>query len=145
MHVVNMHHVGSTSVPGLAAKPSIDILLVVADSANEANYASALEQAGCRLIVREPDWHEHRMFRASTPAVNLHVFSDRCPEIDRALAFRNHLRRDTDDRALYQSTKRAIAARQWAFVQDYADAKSEIVEVILARAMPPSATEPGRM
>jgi len=54
---------GSTSVPGLPAKPIIDVLLVVADSAEETEYAAALEQAGYRLHIREPGWHEHRMFK----------------------------------------------------------------------------------
>ena len=57
-----IEHVGSTSVPGLAAKPHIDVLLAVADSSDEASYVPALEDAGYVLHIREPGWHEHRAF-----------------------------------------------------------------------------------
>ena len=130
-----LEHVGSTSVPGLAAKPRIDILLVVPDSSDEASYVPRLEAAGYVLWNREPDWHEHRVFKGSECDLNLHVFSEGSEEIDRMLAFRDHLRRHPDDLQLYESTKRQLAGRQWAHVQDYADAKSEVVENILARAM----------
>ena len=53
-----LEHVGSTSVPGLAAKPIIDILLVVQDSSDEAAYVPRLESGGYVLRIREPDWHE---------------------------------------------------------------------------------------
>ena len=133
---LDVQHVGSTSVPGLSAKPLIDMLLVVADSADESAYVSQLEAAGFCLRIREPDWFEHRMLRGNGPTVNLHVFSSGCPEIARMLAFRDHLRKSTSDRALYEATKRALASRDWKFTQDYADAKSEVIEAILARALP---------
>ncbi len=62
---LRIEHVGSTSVPGLAAKPVIDLLLVVADSAEEDAYAPALEAASFVLRIREPDWYEHRLFKGS--------------------------------------------------------------------------------
>jgi GrpB-like predicted nucleotidyltransferase (UPF0157 family) len=80
---VRLEHVGSTSVPGLAAKPIIDIVLEVANSADEATYAQDLEAAGYLLRIREPDWFEHRLFRGFGPRVNLHVFSAGCSETDR--------------------------------------------------------------
>jgi GrpB-like predicted nucleotidyltransferase (UPF0157 family) len=82
-----IEHVGSTSVPDLPAKPIIDILLVVADSADETEYAAALEGAGYNLHIREPGWHEHRLFKSAGDDVNLHVFSVDCPEIARMLGF----------------------------------------------------------
>ena len=82
---LRIEHVGSTSVPDLAAKPIIDIVLVVAKSANEVDYAGVLEKAGYRLHIREPGWHEHRMFKDPENSVNLHVFSAGCTEIDRML------------------------------------------------------------
>lgn len=130
-----VEHVGSTAVPGLAAKPVIDINLTVAESADEAAYAPALEAAGFRLVVREPEWCEHRMFKAGDPATNLHVFSAGCPELARMRALRDWLRRMPADLALYAETKRRLAERDWAYVQDYADAKSEVVTEILARAL----------
>ena len=130
-----LEHAGSTSVPGLAAKPIIDIVLAVPDSSNEDDYVPALEGEGYELRIREPDWYEHRVLKKLEPNVNLHVFSADCPEIDRMLAFRDHLRANEADRELYERTKRELAAREWTYVQDYADAKTEVVEEIIARAV----------
>ena len=127
-----LEHAGSTSVPGLGAKPVLDILLVVADSIEEPAYAPPLEAAGYRLTLREPHWHQHRMFEGA--AVNLHVFSSGCPEVERMLVFRDWLRAQAADRELYFRTKRALAEQAWASVQDYANAKTEVVEAILTRA-----------
>lgn len=132
--VVALEHVGSTSVPGLAAKPRIDMLLVVADTAAEVTYVPALESAGYVLHIREPDWYEHRLFRGSDTDINLHVFSAGCEEIDRMLLFRDWLRAHPDDRQRYERTKRALAARDWAYVQHYADAKTTVITAIMRRA-----------
>jgi GrpB-like predicted nucleotidyltransferase (UPF0157 family) len=129
---VQVEHVGSTSVPGLAAKPVIDIVLVVADSADEAGYLLDLEAAGYVLQFREPAWYEHRFLRDH--GVQVHVFSVGSPEVERMLLFRDRLRAVPDERELYQRTKRELAARRWDYVQDYADAKSTIVEEIISRA-----------
>lgn len=134
--VRQLEHIGSTSVPGLAAKPIIDIDLVVDDSSDESAYVPAMEAIGYILRVREPDWHEHRMFIRDDPRVQVHVFSVGCPEIERMLAFRDRLRTDDGERLLYERTKRELAGRAWDFVQHYADAKGDAVEAILARAMP---------
>jgi GrpB-like predicted nucleotidyltransferase (UPF0157 family) len=132
--VLELDHVGSTSVRGLPAKPVIDINIVVADTTDEDAYVPPLEAVGYVLRVREPDWFEHRMLRGSDPPVNLHVFNPGCEEIDRMLRFRDHLRANEVDRELYARTKRELAAQKWKYVQNYADAKSEIVQEILARA-----------
>ena len=137
-----LEHVGSTSVPGLAAKPRIDMLLVVADSTDEAAYMPALEAAGYVLHIREPDWYEHRMFKGPDTAVNLHVFSPGCPEIERMLLFRDWLRGNAADRHLYERTKRELARRTWAYGQHYADAKSPVVEEIIARAQRGDGSDP---
>jgi GrpB-like predicted nucleotidyltransferase (UPF0157 family) len=129
-----VEHVGSTSVPGLAAKRLIDILLAVPDSAAEADYVPALEAAGYVLHSREPDWHEHRLLKGPDTDLNLHVFSTGDEEIERMLRFRDHLRTHEADRDLYLQTKRDLAARTWQYTQHYADAKSQIVEEILTRA-----------
>jgi GrpB-like predicted nucleotidyltransferase (UPF0157 family) len=131
---LRLEHAGSTSVPGLAAKPVIDVLLVVADSADEDAYVPALEAAGYALRIREPNWHEHRMFSRPGKEINLHVFSSGCPEIERMLAFRDWLRGNAADRELYARTKLALAREDWEYVQNYADAKTAVVEEILARA-----------
>jgi GrpB-like predicted nucleotidyltransferase (UPF0157 family) len=129
-----LEHAGSTSVPGLAAKPTIDIVLAVPDSSDESAYVPALEAAGYVLRIREPDWYEHRLFKGPDTNVNLHVFSEGCEEIDRMLVFRDRLRTNEADRELYERKKRELAALKWEFVQDYADAKTEVVKEIGARA-----------
>jgi GrpB-like predicted nucleotidyltransferase (UPF0157 family) len=133
--VVQLQHVGSTSVPGLAAKPRIDILLVVHDSSDEPSYVPALESAGYVLRIREPNWYEHRVLKGPETDLNLHVFTSGCIEIQRMVGFRDWLRTHVEDRELYERTKRDLASRQWKYVQNYADAKTEVVERILARAM----------
>ena len=137
--LIRIEHTGSTSVPGLAAKPVIDITLVVADSADEASYVPQLEGAGYVLRIREPDWYEHRLFKGPDTNTNVHTFSAGSPEIERMVAFRDWLRSNDDDRARYERTKRDLASRDWQYVQHYADAKTEIVEAIMARALAPDA------
>ena len=130
---LRIEHVGSTSVPGLPAKPIIDVLLVVADSANETDYATALEEADYKLHVREPGWYEHRMFKGPENDVNLHVFSVGSPEVARMLAFRDWLRTNEADRELYALSKRTLAEQKWKYTQNYADAKTPVIEEIMSR------------
>lgn len=129
-----VEHVGSTSVPGLAAKPIIDIVLTVPDSRDEGSYVPPLEAAGYVLRIREADWFEHRVFNRADAKVNLHAFSVGCPEVDRMITFRDHLRVNDADRELYERTKRELAGRRWHYVQHYANAKSDVVAEIMARA-----------
>lgn len=131
---LGVDHVGSTSVPGLVAKPIIDIVLTVADPADEATYVPALETAGYVVRIREPEWFDHRLLKGPDVDVNVHVFGAGCPEIHRMIRFRDRLRRDPAERRLYEDTKRRLAARPWPSVQDYADAKDEVVADILSRA-----------
>jgi GrpB-like predicted nucleotidyltransferase (UPF0157 family) len=132
--VVLLEHAGSTAVPGLAAKPIIDIVLAVPDSADEPAYVPALEAAGYVLSSREPEWFEHRMFKGPDTDINLHVFTVGAAEIDKMLLFRDWLRTCEADREAYLAVKRELAQRTWRHVQHYADAKSAIVEQIVARA-----------
>jgi GrpB-like predicted nucleotidyltransferase (UPF0157 family) len=133
---LRVDHVGSTSVPGLAAKPIIDIVLTVVHASDEATYVPALEAAGYVVRAREPEWFEHRLLNGPDTDVNVHVFSAGCSEIDRMLRFRDHLRVDEADRVLYERTKRELAARRWRYVQDYADAKSDVIADIMTGAQP---------
>ena len=130
-----LEHAGSTSVPGLAAKPIIDIVLAVPDSTDEDAYVPALEAVGYVLRIREPDWFEHRLVKPPDMSANVHIFSEGCVEIDRMLAFRDRLRSNDEDRELYERTKRDLAKQTWTYTQDYADAKTEVVEAILVRAL----------
>ena len=132
--VRRIEHAGSTSVPTLPAKPVIDIVLEVPDSANEPAYVPDMEEAGYVLQIREPEWFEHRVFKGPDTNVNLHVFTEGCAEVDRMLLFRDWLRKDAADRELYAGAKRELAARDWKYVQQYADAKTAVVHAIMARA-----------
>lgn len=127
-----IEHVGSTSIPALAAKPIIDIVLIVIDSRDEPAYVFDMEAAGYVLRIREPHWFEHRVFKGPDADVNLHVFSAGCPEVARMLEFRDRLRDNAADRERYEIAKRDLARRDWIYVQDYADAKTSVIEDILA-------------
>ena len=131
---LRIEHIGSTAVPGLAAKPIIDILLVVENSGDEPAYLPRLEAAGYLLRVREPDFHEHRMFRTPERDAHLHVFSLGSSEIERYLTFRDRLISNPDARREYEETKRDLAARDWPDMDAYARAKTECVERMIAAA-----------
>ncbi|WEV68407.1 GrpB family protein [Bifidobacterium sp. ESL0769] len=132
---LGIEHIGSTSVPGLAAKPVIDIDLTVANSAEERLYTPALEKAGFRLVIREPWWYEHRMFRGDDPACNLHVWSVGSPEAVRHLIFRNWLRQNAEDRHLYISVKREAANHtHTSTVSEYNQRKQDTIRSIYHRA-----------
>jgi GrpB-like predicted nucleotidyltransferase (UPF0157 family) len=131
---LRVEHVGSTSVPGLAAKPIIDMVLEVADSSSEEAYVSDLEAAGYRLTIREPEWFQHRLLKGPAANINLHVFSSGCEEVDRMIRFRNWLREHPADRDLYARTKHELSQRDWKYVQQYADAKTDVVAEIMGRA-----------
>ena len=106
-----IEHVGSTAVPGLPAKPIIDIDLIVANPDDEAGYVPALEDAGFELRVREPWWYRHRVLRHPAPACHLHVFGYDSPEPARHRLFRDWLRANSSDRELYSRAKREAAER----------------------------------
>jgi GrpB-like predicted nucleotidyltransferase (UPF0157 family) len=129
---LQIEHIGSTAVPDLAAKPIIDILVVVPNSAKESAYLPQLEAAGYILRVREPDWNEHRMFRTAEKDVHLHIYSAGCPEIERNMAFRNRLRAAPGDRTRYQLLKFELSAKEWPDMNAYAEAKTEVIESIIA-------------
>ncbi|HTU59697.1 MAG TPA: GrpB family protein, partial [Polyangiales bacterium] len=108
--VLAVEHIGSTAIPGLAAKPIIDIDLTLADPVDESAYVPALERAGFILRRREPAWHQHRLLRLDDPRTNLHVFGPDCPELLRHQLFREWLIAHPHERELYLRTKRAAAA-----------------------------------
>ncbi len=128
---LGVEHIGSTSVPGLAAKPIVDVLLTVTDVGNEASYVPALESGGFVLRVREP---AHRMVRTPARDVHVHVYEPGRPEVRNYIDLRDWLRVDAEDRELYAATKRMLARQQWDDMNDYADAKTEVIHDLLARA-----------
>ncbi len=130
---MRVEHIGSTSVRGMPAKPVIDILLVVEDSGDESLYLPALEQAGYVLRVRDPADEEHRMLRTPERDMHVHVFSPGARAIGRYLVFRDRLRQSAAERMLYAKTKRDLARQDWPDMNAYADAKTEVIEGIIAR------------
>ena len=130
--VIELHHVGSTAVPDLPAKPVIDVDLVVAAPEDESAYVPDLQQAGFRLHAREPGWHQHRLFKYREPFAHLHVFGPDCPEVIRHLLFRDWLTEHQEDRDRYAEAKRE-AASQHGDAQLYTDLKEPTVREIYER------------
>lgn len=128
---VGVEHIGSTSVPGLAAKPIIDIVVTVDDITAEEDYLDALLVAGYELRVREPG---HRLVRTPARDVHVHIYEHDDPAVDEYLLLRDWLRSNADDRALYESTKRSLLRRRWDDMNAYADAKTDVILAIKARA-----------
>lgn len=133
---LSIEHVGSTSVPGMPAKPIIDIDVTVADSADEAAYAERLQSAGFVFVLRERRWHEHRLFTADEPRANIHVWSPDSPEAVRHRMLRDWLTEHADDRERYAAAKREAAAPTAdapGLVQAYNQRKEPVIREILDR------------
>jgi DNA-binding LacI/PurR family transcriptional regulator/GrpB-like predicted nucleotidyltransferase (UPF0157 family) len=128
---VRVEHIGSTSVPGLAAKPIVDLVVVVPDVTDESAYLEPLLGAGYELRVREPG---HRLVRTPARDVHVHVYERGAAAVDDYLLLRERLRTDPDDRALYEQTKRALLGGTWDDMNDYADAKTDVIRAVMARA-----------
>jgi GrpB-like predicted nucleotidyltransferase (UPF0157 family) len=128
---VDIEHIGSTSVPGLAAKPIIDIVVAVDDVTAEEDYLPPLLAAGYELRVREPG---HRLVRTPARDVHVHILGRDDPALERYLVFRDRLRADADDRDLYARTKRELIGQGFQDMNAYSDAKTEVIGAILARA-----------
>ncbi|SCF44074.1 GrpB family protein [Micromonospora saelicesensis] len=137
--IIGVEHVGSTAVPGLAAKPVIDVDLVIEDTADESGYLPALQRLGYRLVLREPWWHGHRMLLSPAEDVNLHVWPQGAPEPVRHLLFRDWLRSHPHDRERYAATKRRVARDTEHRPRDYSLAKNDVIDEIYARIFAASA------
>lgn len=131
--VLALEHIGSTAVPGLVAKPVIDIDLTVADSADEAAYVPDLEADGWVLRIREPDFEQHRLLRIERPECHLHVWSPGTPEPQRHRLFRDWLRAHPDERDLYAAAKLAAAGQGFTDGMHYNNAKAGVVYDIYER------------
>ncbi|KAM6485052.1 grpb/dephospho-CoA kinase [Trichoderma sp. SZMC 28011] len=134
---VSVEHVGSTSVPGLPAKPVIDIDLIVVDVLDEASYVPQLEAVGFHFLLREPAWHEHRFFCNYEPSANLHVFGPDSPETEKHKIFRNWLLKTPADREMYAAVKREAAEatkKAGETMHEYTERKNDCIREILGRA-----------
>jgi len=136
-----IEHIGSTSVPGLAAKPIIDVVVAVADLEDEPSYVPALEGAGFVLRVREAG---HRMFRTPGRDAHIHVYRSGDQAITDYLDLRDWLRIDASDRSLYADVKRDLAQRTWSDMNHYAEAKTDVIQQVLGRARAWRGSEAGR-
>jgi GrpB-like predicted nucleotidyltransferase (UPF0157 family) len=128
---MTIEDIGSTAVPGLAAKPIIDVLLTIDDPEDERAYAPALLDLGYELRVREPG---HRMFRPPSRDAHVHVWAEGSREHRDHLLFRDRLRQSATDRDAYAQLKRELAAEDWPDVNYYAEAKGAFINEILKRA-----------
>jgi GrpB-like predicted nucleotidyltransferase (UPF0157 family) len=140
--VVGLEHIGSTSVPGLAAKPVLDFVLTVADPADEDAYVPPLEPLGLVLHIREPEWEQHRMLTRRDRSVNLHVFGPDAAEPRRVVAFRDWLRAHDEDRDAYSALKRSLAEQGFERVMDYNNHKAALVYDIYERIFAADPTHP---
>ena len=142
--ITGIEHVGSTSVPGLAAKPIIDIDLLLDETADESRYLPLLQRLGYRLVLREPWWYGHRMLVSAAEDVHLHVWPRAAPEPVRHRLFRDWLRSHPEDRELYAMTKRRLARDTADQPGDYSLAKNDVIDDIYARIFAASAEEDQR-
>lgn len=129
--VTLIEHIGSTSIPGLAAKPIIDIVVSIDNPENEEEYKDNLEGIGYELRVREPDFYEHRMFRTHKRDVHLHIFPSNCIEIDRYITFRNALRDSLSKREEYHTLKANLINQGITDMNEYASKKGEFIESVI--------------
>lgn len=132
--VLGLEHIGSTAVPGLAAKDRVDIDLIVAGPAAEDDYVPALESAGYTLRTREPHWYEHRCLWTDDHGASLHVFGPDSDEHLRHLILRDWLREHPADRDRYAAEKYRVAAEHPLSMAQYVHGKAAVIVDILRRA-----------
>jgi GrpB-like predicted nucleotidyltransferase (UPF0157 family) len=131
--VVAIEHVGSTSVPGLAAKPVIDCDIVVAqtDVAAASNVLVSLGFTPLGELGIPLRWAFKEPARLS--GTNTYVIADGCLSLRNHLGLRDVLRADAALREEYAAVKRAVGARA-ANIDEYGQAKSAVIQKILAAA-----------
>jgi GrpB-like predicted nucleotidyltransferase (UPF0157 family) len=130
-------HVGSTSIPGLAAKPIIDVDLVVPDPTAEDDYVPALQAAGFQFLFREPNWYQHRFFGLGEPYANIHVFGPGAAELSRHRQFREWLLAHPEDREVYVRAKREaarVSREKGETDMGYNFRKEPVIEEVMVRA-----------
>lgn len=124
---IRIEHVGSTAVPGLAAKAIIDILISVAHTGDEEAYVPAIERTGLQLRLREPG---HRYFRPPPDRprdVHIHACEARSAWERNHLLFRDYLRAHPAARDSYADLKQELAERYPDDRLAYTDAKSAFI------------------
>ncbi|MEA2678214.1 MAG: hypothetical protein QOJ81_2355, partial [Chloroflexota bacterium] len=131
---LRIDHVGSTAVPGLAAKPIIDIEISVPDVADVASFKNAIEAQGFASRMIEPGHHYFRPPPGLPRDFQVHVCTIGSDWERRHLLFRDFLRADPDTAAGYEALKRDLATRfTWDRIA-YTDAKGPFIDAAISRA-----------
>lgn len=135
--LIAIHHIGSTAIPGIHAKPIIDMLAVTSDIALLDESASRLQALGYDALG-EFGIPGRRYFRKNNPAEvrthHIHVFEAGSPQIARHLAFRDFLQAHPDDARRYDALKRRLAELYPRGTADYTQGKESFIHDIDARA-----------
>lgn len=135
---MQIEHIGSTAVPGLAAKPIIDIMVGLENFALADSLVPRVTTLGYEYVQKyEAVMPLRRYFRRDTNGArshHLHMVAVGGEFWERHLLFRDYLRQHPDVAADYAALKRQLAAREWHDVNDYADAKTEFIRSIEERA-----------
>lgn len=130
--VHRIEHVGSTAIPGLAAKDIVDVDLVVADGVVADVASAVVDELGGTRVTNSAEWHP--VFReVAGQRVNVHVFARSGDGWKTSVATRDVLRAHDDLRAEYESLKRRLAA-ETDDVERYSDGKSEFIARVPSRA-----------
>ena len=151
--ILAIEHIGSTSVPGLGAKPIIDILIGLRDLSDAALCIAPVESLGYDYITKFENIMPFRRYFRKVRSDGEHTHHIHMVAIShdfwtRHLLFRDYLRTHPDDAAAYEKVKRELASQfTGETVNDYADAKSEIINAIMekARAWRGDASNMGRL
>lgn len=137
--VIELHHIGSTSIPGIAAKPIIDMMPVVRCFKDGTDCVAGLRELGYEYRGEYGIAGRHYFVRGTPRSHQVHMFAADHPEVERHLLFRDYLRTHAGERAAYERLKRDLAAQSEHDVQAYARAKTPFCDRIvgLARAAAP--------
>jgi GrpB-like predicted nucleotidyltransferase (UPF0157 family) len=132
-----LHHIGSTAIPGIVAKPVVDMLAVVTDVVLLDTRAHLLEDLGYEAMG-EFGIEGRRYFRKNSKegarTHQIHAFAGGAPEIDRHLAFRDYLRGHPDEAQQYENLKLELARHFITDTASYTDGKTEFIREIERRA-----------
>ena len=132
-----IHHIGSTAIPDILAKPIIDILLEVSDLAWLDQFAGALERLGYEAMG-EFGIAGRRYFRKTSPdgvrTHHLHAFLSGSPDVARHIAFRDYLKTYPDQARRYSELKQSLLA-SWSGVDAYIEGKASLVRAIEQNAV----------
>lgn len=129
-----LEHIGSTAVPGLSAKPIIDMAIQIPSLKRLTFWVRRLTQAGY-VYKGEYGLPGRHFFTLGTPVTHhLHLVAKDCPHWDRWILFRNYLRACPDEARRYDVMKKALAKKYARNRNAYTKAKTPLVTKLLAKA-----------